>query len=106
VQKTGSTEFPYALRVSNFLAVSDSPIALNQNLWRSVLIDYKIDGHRVFDLADANARAQLEKLLSLSESWGKAGKMDGFTIESRSQMLGRLRGARVITDDNMGAEWY
>lgn len=105
-QQTGSTEFPYALRVSNFLAVSDSPITLDKRLWRSILAKYKIDGRPVFDVGNEGARKQLETLVGLADRFQvDQSEPPDFTIESRMNMLGRLGNARLITDDNMGTEW-
>ena len=50
VQLTGATVYPYALRVVNFLAVSDSPIQVDKDRWKRVLESYRIEGQPVFDL--------------------------------------------------------
>jgi spermidine synthase len=41
---TGVTVFPYGLRVGNFLALSDCPIAVNSERLEKQLRDYRIDG--------------------------------------------------------------
>jgi predicted membrane-bound spermidine synthase len=98
---TGATAFPYALRIYNFLAVSNNPITLDKNLWRAALTGYRIDGRPVFDLAKPEQRARLEEVLHLADTLD----LPGSQLESRASMLQRLKGARLITDDNMGAEW-
>ena len=68
VQLTGATVFPYALRVANFLAVSDSPIVFDRAGLRSTLGSYRIDGQPVFDFSRSSDRAKLEQIASMSES--------------------------------------
>jgi spermidine synthase len=48
---TGLSVFPYGLRIAGFIALSDSPFALDKERWRQSLIAYSIDGHPVFDLS-------------------------------------------------------
>ena len=106
VQLTGATVFPYALRVANFLAVSDSPIVFDQQRCRTTLSAYRIDGQSVFDLNNPAYKARLDQFCSLplvnQEGVETVLQM---AIEDRSSMLNRLKGPRLITDDNMGTEW-
>ncbi len=98
---TGISEFPYALRISSFLAVSDSPLHLDKDRWRAVLSAYRIDGQPVFDLRDPSQRAAMEKVLHLADQLDQPGS----NLESRASLAARLQGVRVITDDNMATEW-
>jgi hypothetical protein len=101
VLATGATAFPYALRVANFLAVSDSPFTLDNNRWRAELSSYAIDGKPVFNLADPDQRAHLDSILqTVAQVDDPKGQ-----LESRDSLLRRLEHARLITDDNMGTEW-
>ena len=106
VQLTGATVFPYALRVSNFLAVSDSPIVFDRELCKRILMVYKIDGRPVFDLSKAEDRDRLQEIISLplANSENRERGLD-LSIEDRSSLLSRLNGLQLITDDNMGTEW-
>lgn len=101
VLATGATEFPYALRVSNFLAVSDSPFTLDKDRWRNVLNRYELDGRPVFDPNNPLEQARLEQLLHL------ANEVDvpKGELESHAGMMRRFKGVQLITDDNMGTEW-
>jgi spermidine synthase len=101
VLATGIAAFPYALRIQSFLAVSNSPLQLDKDLWRVPLTKYRIDGHPVFDLADPKQKAKLEEVLNLCK---QVDVPDGW-IESRESLVRRLNGVRLITDDNMGTEW-
>jgi spermidine synthase len=101
VLATGAGAFPYALRVSNFIAVSDAPFTLDKNRWRTALASYRIDGRPVFDPADPAQQAQLEKVLNLADELD----IPGGQLESRASLLHLLKDARLITDDNMGTEW-
>jgi spermidine synthase len=98
---TGLSVFPYALRVTDFLAVSDSPFTLDKNLWKLELATYQIDGRPVFDLSNSIQRKRFEEVMhQQDESNGPNG-----IYESRDSMLKRVANAPLITDDNMGTEW-
>ena len=101
VLATGVAAFPYALRIHNFLAVSDSPLALDKGTWRTALTHYRIDGRPVFDLANSMQKARLEEVLQLADQLDVPNGL----LESRNSLLKRLKGARLVTDDNMGTEW-
>lgn len=103
---TGAAEFPYALRISNFLAVSDSPITLDRILWKTMLVGYKINGRPVFDLRNTIDQARLTEVLSLPEMSNPKREIELVSsMEQRPSLLARLKGVRLISDDNMGAEW-
>jgi spermidine synthase len=105
VQLTGSTEFPYSLRVGNFLAVSDSPITLDPNLWKERLVAYKIEGRPVLDLTRPEDQLRLAQTLRVAEQVKPQPEAQGNDIEGRADLLARWKGYRIITDDNMGTEW-
>lgn len=106
VQFTGASVFPYALRVANFLAVSDTPINFNRETYRTILENFSIDGRPVFDLSNPVHRARIEQMvtLPLSDHEIVGSRLDE-SIEGRTTILRRLNGLRLITDDNMGTEW-
>lgn len=105
-QLSAATVFPFVMRVSNFVAVSDSPIYFNQNRFRLLLSSYRIDGKPVFDLSQASQRLRLDQILvGLEADHDRAGSILDDAIEDRSSFLPRLNGLEPITDDNMGAEW-
>ena len=101
VQATGIAMFPYALRLSSFLALSDAPLRLDKERWRSMLTAWQIDGKPVLDPADPAQRAVLENVLRLADQLDRPGG----NLESRASLAARLQGVRLITDDNMGTEW-
>jgi spermidine synthase len=101
VLATGITEYPYALRVGSFLAVSDSPFSLDKERWRSVLSAYRIDGRPVFDLSMPEQHAALDRTLHLADELDQPRG----NLESRDSLLRRVGGEQIITDDNMGTEW-
>jgi spermidine synthase len=105
VQLTGATVFPYALRVSNFIAVSDSPIVFDRARLRAVLEAYRIDGRAVFDLGNPGQRALLDQMVSIPERAEIVGPALDRSVESEASLRNRLKGLRLVTDDNMGAEW-
>jgi spermidine synthase len=99
---TGLAVFPYALRFSSCLAVSDSPIVFDRASWKSVLLSYVIDGKHVIDLNDANQLARLDEVVNIKED--PTGRQP-FSIENAGQLRKRMQGRLIITDDNMGVEW-
>lgn len=93
VQLTAARTFPYALRVMNFVAVSDAPFSFDRDRWRDLLSAYRIEGKPVLNLSDEGERQTYASLLRYDD------------IESRADILQRTRHATVITDDNMIIEW-
>jgi spermidine synthase len=102
---TGATVYPYALRVGNFLAVSDSPLLFDKERWRETLTDYRIDGKPVLDLNNAADREAFHKLLALVDTHHAVPTTEELDLEYGDDLRKRLNGARLITDDNMGVEW-
>ncbi len=101
-QRTGAGHFPYAYRFGPFMAVSDSPIQVDVERWRRMLLSYRLEGVPIL------AMPQDETLLR--EILAHAGTLPGDTyvsegMETRENILRRTRGLRVITDDNMATEW-
>jgi spermidine synthase len=101
VMATGAAVFPYTLRIANFLAVSDSPISIDQSRWKEALTHYAIEGKPVFDLTKPYDRMRLEEVLKTTEKSSDPHSLN----EDRAHMVNRLSGTPIITDDNMGTEW-
>ena len=104
VMLTGATVYPYALRVINFLAVSDSPLIIDKKVWRDQLVSYKIDGEPILDLTRAGDRHALDKALAMWDSVGTQNPASA-SMELADTIRQRFRNKRIITDDNMGTEW-
>jgi spermidine synthase len=104
VVATGLTVFPHAVRLLSCLALSDSPLFLNRDRWRSVLLDYVIDGNHVVDAENPQQMKKLEELVNLSDS-PPVGEW--ISIENDIELRKRFQKRRslIITDDNMGLEW-
>jgi spermidine synthase/MFS family permease len=103
---TGATVFPHALRIANFLAVSDSPIVFNREKLRSALMTYRIDDRPVFDMTKAEDRTALERIVMMPDlTTEKPGHEMESPLERRESVLRRIKAKRLITDDNMGTEW-
>jgi SAM-dependent methyltransferase len=103
VLATGLTVFPYGMRVLNFLAVSDSPFAVDVNHWMSILRDYRIDGQLVFDPARPRSELVLQAYRALAATLGEPPKF--LSMEGTESMRARLGRRFIITDDDMGWEW-
>jgi hypothetical protein len=87
------------------MAVSDSPIDVNKERWRRILLEYKIDGKPVIDLARKGDRGRLDEVLSLANSTAPVPLNHVLAMETGATFRERFRGKRIITDDNMGTEW-
>jgi spermidine synthase len=98
---TGASVFPYALRISIFLAVSDSPIEVNIERWKNVLLHYRLGDEPVFNMETPRDRARLERVLSLANI--RPGRW--IDMEYADQIRREYADLRIITDDNMGDEW-
>jgi spermidine synthase len=100
VQRTAAMTFPYALRVYNFMAVSESPVVWDDERWQSTLRGTIIDGAPAFDLSTEKGKAAFAESLA-------RGRPNAATrpFESRSSVLARTAAAGLVTDDNMLPEW-
>ena len=105
VKKTAATFWPHALRVWNFVAVSDSPLSFDKERWRTALTTMKIDGEPIFEIKDDDDQKALDELIAYADSVNEPPRDDG--LETRESFLARANaaGALVITDDNMVTEW-
>jgi len=95
--------FPYGLRVINFLAVSDSPISIDQERLNQNLRQYKIDGRLVFDPQSSDSEKTLAAYKALLNTLKAPPQFLG--LELSDSLRARLGRRFVITDDNMGLEW-
>jgi spermidine synthase len=100
---TGVRVYPYALRVANFLAVSDSKIIMDKNRWARILNHYEIDGSPLYNPNDPAQVARINQVLSLCSTFGEDVGL--LSIEDETTLRARTRSVRIITDDNMGTEW-
>jgi spermidine synthase len=102
---TGATAFPYALRVVNFLAVSDAPIAVDPDELARTLLKYRIDGKPVLDRDRPADAARLDQMLAMARRFNSDPSFEKPSMEYADSIRARCRGARIVTDDNMGTEW-
>ncbi len=100
---TGLHEYSYGLRVITFLMVSDSPIVLDKSRWFSVLNRYEIDGKKIFDVSNSRGQLVLGAYNAFADSVKEPSRLLG--MESGDALAERLGPRRLITDDDMGAEW-
>jgi len=99
---TALSVYPYALRVVNCVAVSDSPLAFDRERWRTTLLSYMIDGNHVVDASDPRQLLELDRIVGIPED-PTGQELD--SIETNDQLRRRLHDRLIITDDNMGLEW-
>jgi spermidine synthase len=92
VQLTAARAFPHLLRITNHVAVSDSPFFFDRDRWRMILTTMRIDDKPILDLE--RDKAAYEDALGFLQ------------IEPRDSMFDRVvKVATVVTDDNMVIEW-
>lgn len=104
VQRTACVVFPHVVRVINNVVVSDSPLMPDKERWRTLLVNYQIDGRPVIDQSRADHLQQLEKILGMVDTLADT-EFQYYAMEVRSSILARTEGKRIVTDDNMGTEW-
>ncbi|HET7108167.1 MAG TPA: fused MFS/spermidine synthase [Candidatus Acidoferrum sp.] len=100
---TALSVFPYGVRIVNFLAVSDSPISLDQQKWLQNLAAFRIDGIPSFHLETPEGQRLLAAYGAFADTIHASPRF--FGMESDASLRARLGRQRIITDDNMGREW-
>lgn len=105
VKKTAVTVFPHAMRVYNFMAVSDAPLVFDKERWGRTLATYTVYGERQIDTSTEDGKKTYEELLAYADTL--RGDPEDHGLESRDRLLARpeIQAARVVTDDNMVPEW-
>jgi spermidine synthase len=93
-QLTGLTVFPYAMKIGTCLAVSDSPFQLDIERWKRVMAAYRLDGAPLVDLHNPAHQERFNRLIRIY-----------LASPQRDAILRANRAKRIVTDDNMGAEW-
>ena len=102
-QKTAMVAFPYALRVYNFMCVSDSALRFDVDRFRDSLENYTIDGVPAIDTSTEQGRKVIDELVAWGNTQDGPPQADG--IEKRESLWPRLEGVRTITEDNMATEF-
>jgi spermidine synthase len=103
-QRTGAEEFPYAFRFGPMMVVGDSPIQIDRERWRRILLSYRLEGKPILDPAIPEDRSQLEEILQRADTLpGNNYVSEG--METRDNILRRTKDKRTVTDDNMATEW-
>ena len=104
MKKTAATAFPYAIRVYNFMAVSDSPLVFDKARWEKTLAAFTFDGQPAIDRTTEDGQKFFDELRHVRRHDQRPSRpSEG--LESRDSVLARTAAATVVTDDNMVAEW-
>lgn len=103
VKKTAVTLFPHAMRVYNFMAVSDAPLVFDKTRWARTLEDYRIYGEPAIDRTTEDGEKFFQETMEYADSIEKPPVDEG--LESRESVAARVQAALVVTDDNMVPEW-
>ena len=107
-QFTAVSVFPYAVRIANFVAVSDEPLRFHADHWKEIMKAYRINGAPLLDLSRHDDQSLLAAVVNDSQFASSSPNSPGnhtayfeFEASVRSHWSGRT----VITDDNMAVEW-
>ena len=102
---TAAATFPDAVRFANMMVGSQGPIEIDAERWEAIMEGYYIDGAPVLEGGAGRVALarNIERLRAIDRLGAGPGDWD--SIETRSHILARTEGLRVITDDNMGLEW-
>jgi spermidine synthase len=100
---TALSVFPYGIRVINFLAVSDSPLHFDTDLWISVLQRYRVNGRPLLDPMVPASQRVFQAYRALGDTLRGPPRFLG--LETSDSLRSRLGKLRLITDENMGLEW-
>ncbi len=103
VKKTAVTVFPNALRVYNFMAVSDAPLTFDKGRWERTLAAFTFDGQPAIDRKTPDGQSFFDDLVSYADSVNAEPTAEG--LESRASVMAHTQAAIVVTDDNMVPEW-
>jgi hypothetical protein len=107
-QFTAVSVFPYAVRISNFIAASGDPLRFDADHWKRVMKAYRINGAPVLDLSRHDDQRFLDTIVSdaqlASSSTNPTGEKVAF-FEFETSLRSRWAGHTVVTDDNMAVEW-
>lgn len=97
--RTGMEVFPHTMMVLNHCLASNAPLEPNRERWHKVLTDYRIDSQPVID------PEQIGGMTDLLNQEGLPVPGDMWHWCRRPAMEAALKGARIITDDNLGHEY-
>ncbi len=94
VQLTAAKAFPHMMRITNFVAVSDSPFGFDRDRFGRLLETMTLEGRPILDTSVASDKAIFDDLLGFND------------MEYRASILERYeKTKRVVTEDNMAVEW-
>lgn len=103
VQKTAASVFPSAMRVYNFMAVSDSPLVFDKGRWARTLADFAFDGKPAIDRSTEDGQKFYDELVTYADLIHQPPQDEG--LEARESVLARTQAAAIVSDDNMVPEW-
>lgn len=101
-QRTAALTFPYALRVSNFMAVSDSAIDFDPQRWDTAITTLRSNGQPLLDTSTEQGQHSLQQMRTLATTYSNK---ESIALEKRDSVLARTARNVVITDDNMQTEF-
>ena len=89
----------------NFLAASDTPLRLDKKKLTQMLLNYTMDGKPLIaNPAAPDVRKELDQISSEIDRAERGDSLGMFEYDA--SVRSSVRGARVVTDDNMAVEWH
>jgi spermidine synthase len=109
-QKAGAAVCPYSMRLQNHMLCSNEEIAVDTPRLEKVLWNYEIDRTRQHDRSNKQNRNRIAEIIAMFDvsryGFNTATDFTTFPLESAQSILERTEANFIITDDNMGDEWY
>ena len=87
------------------MVASNEPLQLDLRRLKTVLENYSIDGHPVFDRSNPKHRARLDEILATVDPSALDQNGSRGTMETCQSIKSQTQDLVIITDDNMGEEW-
>jgi hypothetical protein len=84
---------------------SAEPLQLDPGRLKTMLENYSIDGHPVFDRSNPTHQARLEEIMAKLDSSAPDQNGPKGTMETCQSIKSRTQDLPLIADDNMGEEW-
>ena len=104
-QRTGCLAFPHGVRELNAMVLGNSPLPMDHDRLLKVLIEYRIDGRRLFDLSQPHHRERLAAIMAQVSLASPGADATAASMETCDSVVAHTQGLASVTDDNMGEEW-
>jgi predicted membrane-bound spermidine synthase len=106
VLRTGCKSFPNGVRLVNVLVLGKGQLTLDVDRLHATLAGYRINDRPVLDIADPKERQRMAEIVTALAPPPEGMPRPAAETEDCQGILARTKGMPLITDDNMGEEWF